>query len=136
MAEQPVQNALFHEDFYDALRDVVKALGGFKKVGADMQPEKPVDQAGRWLANALDQNRPEKLDPEQVLFLMKQGRAIGCHIAAAYISAECGYSDPQPIEPRDEMAELQRQYIESAKIMKSISERIERIQVRAVGGEA
>lgn len=36
------------------------------------------------------------------------------------------------VEPEDERAELQRQYIEAAKAMAAMGERIERLNVRAV----
>lgn len=43
-----------------------------------------------------------------------------------------GYSVPSPIEPRDEMAELQREYIAAAKTMQKLAERIERVNLKAV----
>ena len=45
----------------------------------------------------------------------------------AFIAMECGYSTPQPVEPEDERAALQRQYIEAAKSMARIADRIEQM---------
>lgn len=104
------------------------------RTGALLRPELSPDQAGRWLANALDGARPEKLSPEQVAFLVQQGRRQGCHTAMLWLAREAGYSDPQPVEPEDEMAALLRQYIEAAKVIKTIAERIERVQLRTVEG--
>lgn len=120
------QPALFHESINDALRDIVKHLGGVKKVGAEMRhADMNPDQAGRWLSDCLNDDRREKLSPDQVLYLLKRGREIGSHGAMAFIAQECGYAAPQPIEPEDEKAALQRQYIEMAKAMGKMAERIE-----------
>lgn len=119
------QPALFHESINDALRDIVKHLGGVKKVGSDMRPDLTIDNAGRWLADCLNDDRREKLSPDQVLYLLKRGREIGSHGAMAFIASECGYAAPQPIEPEDEKAALMRQYIEMGKAMLKAAERIE-----------
>lgn len=120
--EQP---ALFHESINDDLRDIVKHLGGVKRVGSEMRPDLTIDNAGRWLADCLNDDRRENLSPDQVLYLLKRGREIGSHGAMAFIAQECGYSDPQPIEPEDEKAALQRQYIEMSRALLKAAERIE-----------
>lgn len=121
------QNVLFSEDIYDALGDVVRALGGTKAVGILMRPEKPADEAGKWVKDCLNRNRLEKFDPEQVLWLLRKGREIGCHSAITYICDEAGYARPSPLEPEDERAALQRQYIESVRQAKQIADRMERL---------
>lgn len=122
-----MQVSLFHESINDALREVVAALGGTKKIGALMRPEKSPDEAARWVSDCLNADRREKFNPEHVLWLLREGRKIGCHAAMNFIAQDAGYS-AQPIEPRDEMAELQRQYIEAAKNMGKLADRIERMQ--------
>lgn len=128
MADDPIQTALFHEDIYDALWDVVKYLGGAKRVGHDMEPKKSPEQAGRWLANCLDKSRAEKLDPEQVLYLLRRGREEGCHIAMAYINRECCYAEPVPVAPEDEKARLQREYVEAVKTIKTLGDQLAKMQ--------
>lgn len=122
------QPQLFSESIYDALGDVIRALGGTKKVGAQMRPELPADEAGRWLKDCLNRNRRERFDPEQVLWLIRAGREAGCHSAINYITDECGYVRPAPMEPENEMAALQRQYIESVRMQRQIADRLERVQ--------
>lgn len=122
-----MQSALFHESITDALREVVQALGGIKKVGAAMRPEKTVDEAARWLADCLNADRREKLCPEQVLWLLREGRKTGCHAAMSYLAGEAGYAAPITIEPEDELAALQRQFIESTRSMTQMMARIERL---------
>lgn len=120
------QPALFHESINDALRELVQALGGTKAVGARMRPELPADHAGRWLNDCLNMERREHLTPEQVVWLMASGRQIGAHGAINWLAGECGYSTPAPVEPEDERARLQREYIEAVRTMQHLTERIER----------
>ncbi|MBV5337558.1 MAG: hypothetical protein J0653_06325, partial [Deltaproteobacteria bacterium] len=80
-----MQSALFHESLTDALRDVVQALGGTKKVGQMIRPEKTVEDAQRWINDCLNTDRREKFDPEQVFWLLKEGRKIGCHAGINYL---------------------------------------------------
>lgn len=121
------QPPLFVENIHTALSDVVRALGGFKRVGVELRPDKPADEAGRWLSDCLNADRRERLDYHQIIWLLKEGRRAGCHTAAHFLMHEAGYSIPQPVEPEDEMAELQRQFIESVRLQAKIAERIERV---------
>lgn len=120
------QPSLFHESFGAALADCVRALGGAKAVGHAMRPEKTIDDARKWLLNALDDGRAEKLSPDQVVWLLREARKIGCHSAAAYVMRECGYGDPQPIEPEDERAALQREFVQMGKSLQGLFARMER----------
>lgn len=120
------QPALFHESLNDVLREQVAALGGTKSVGSRMRPELPADHAGRWLNDCLNPDRREHLTPEQVMWLLIEGRKIGVHSAITWMATESGYSAPLPVEPEDERAALQREYIEAAKTMQRLAERIER----------
>ena len=122
------QPSLFYESFTDAIRDVVRACGGAKVVGSKLWPEKSPDAASRLLADCLNEHRAERLSPEHLLMLARMGKDIGCHAILHYQCQEVGYSMPNPIEPRDEAAELQRQYIEASKALIRMSERIERLR--------
>lgn len=124
MAEQ---SALFSEDFNDALKDVIRALGGTKEVGTKLRPELPAASAGAWLKDCLNPDRRERLDPEQVLWLLREGRKVGCHSAMNYLCDEAGYARASPLEPLDEAAELQRQAIAAVKQLENITKRLERI---------
>ncbi len=117
-----MQNSLFFESIDDALREVVAALGGSKKVGALMWPEKSLSEAHNLLLACLNSERRERLTPDQVLFLMRQGREAGCHAAMAFIAQHCGYAEPVPLEPEDEKARLQREFVEGVKTLSRISE--------------
>ncbi len=118
--------SLFHESLADALRECISICGGTKMVGAKLWPEKDPDHAGRLLADCLNDAKREKLSPEQVLLILRLARARGCHAGMVFIARDLGYSDPQPIEPEDERAKLQREYIEAARHMAKLADRIER----------
>lgn len=124
--DQVEQQSLFHDSLYDALKDCVRAIGEPKAVGKAMRPEKSQDEARTWLLNCLNPDRPEKFDPEQVLWILKESRKVNCHAGMAYIDRECGYADPQPIEPLDERAALQRDYIAAVKTLVAIQARMDR----------
>lgn len=109
------QPSLFHESINDALREVVLSLGGTKKVGALMRPQKMIDEAGRWVSDCLNPDRREKFDPEEIMFLLREARKIGCHTAVNHICNDAGYSNPMPVEPEDEKARLMREFIEATK---------------------
>lgn len=123
-----MQMNLIHETLTDALRDVVQAAGGNKKVGAQMYPEMPADLAAQRIRDCLNPERREIFNPEQVLFLLRMGRQCGCHAAINHISHEAGYSAPQPVEPEDEVARLQREFVEATKTLGALASHIERIQ--------
>lgn len=113
-----------------ALESVVRQLGGSKAVAPRIWPDKPVIQAQTLLCNCLNDERPEKLDFSQVLFILKLAKERGIHEGMEYIAEEVGYSKPQPIEPRDELAELLRVNLEAKREAQERDERIERLLVQ------
>lgn len=117
--------ALFHESLSDALRECIGVCGGLKAVGAKLWPEKDPDHAGRLLGDCLNDAKLEKLSPEQVMLILRLGRERGCHAGMLYMARTLGYSDPQPIEPEDERAMLQREYIAAARELARMAHRVE-----------
>ena len=100
-----------YESLNNALIACVKAAGGSSRVGPKLFPEKLADAAQRALLDHLNPERPAKLSPEQVLLIMRLARERGCHDGINYIADQLGYAEPTPIEPKDELADLIRQYI-------------------------
>lgn len=123
MAEE-AQQQLWHDCFEDALRAAVEAVGP-KTMGGELWPEKTIQQAAQLLFHCLNPERSEKLTASQVALIIKRGRQKGCHTPMAYLASECDYEQPQPVEPEDERARLQREYIEATKRLAAIAERIE-----------
>lgn len=102
------------ESIYEALKRLVEVMGGAKIVGHRMRPEKSITDARTWLLNCLNEERAEKLDPEQVLLLLRWGHEAGCHDGMNYLCREVGYANPAPLTPADELGELQRKAITAA----------------------
>jgi len=123
---ESVQAPLFHEDVYEAMNTVIMALGGSKKVGGMLWPEKKPQQAGELLKTCLNVTRQEKLDPEQVLFLLVEGQKVGCHALAGYMGQCAGYKFIA-IEPEDEKAELQKQVVAASQHFSVLIKRLEQL---------
>lgn len=124
------QQVLWHETPEEALRALIDALGGPKVVGGFLFPEKTLEDARRLVLKWCDPDRIEKPGLDHLVLMLKKGRERDCHVFAAFLLSQAGYDDPRPVEPRDEMAELQRAYVNAARDIKRIAERIERVQVR------
>lgn len=122
MTQQP----LFCEDIYEALRTVGQAYGGSKKLGSLLWPDKPIDKAAELWANCLNRARPEKLDPEQVLLVLKIGREINCHAGIDFICKQTNYKY-EAFEPEDEKAKLSRELIQLFKQLKPKLKRLEQL---------
>jgi hypothetical protein len=123
-----------YESINEALIACVKASGGSKTVGAALWPEMAPDHAQRKLLSALDDSRPEKLCPSQTVFILKLARARGFHDGIAHLLETLSYAPTNPIEPKDEAADLMRQVIESQRILAVQMERLASLQpqLRAV----
>ncbi len=125
------QADLFYESYFDALRDDVKALGGSKVVGPLFWPEKSVHVAANTLNDKLNPERRERLTEEQERLIMRRaGATRGFSAALAYICDETRFERSKPIEPQDEVAKLQREYIAAVKQLAAIAPKLDAAQVR------
>jgi hypothetical protein len=115
------------ESMNDALIECVKACGGSKQAGARLWPELAPDQAQRKMLDCLNPDRPQRLTPEQVLLVLKMARDRGNHIGIEYIADALGYTKPHPIEPEDERAILQREFVQGVGALTKLVERIEKV---------
>lgn len=116
------------EGLNQALIECVKAAGGSSNVGRKLFPEKSPESAQRALLDCLNEERPAKLSPEQVLLILRLARAKGFHGGVNFILADLGYAPTTPIEPKDEAAELGRQASELLAAAERITERLQRLQ--------
>lgn len=112
----------------DELIALVKALGGSKVVGPMLWPEKMADAAQRLLLDCLNPDRPAHLTPEQMLLLLRKARQAGHHGTVEWLMGDLGYTKPVPIAPRDEAAELQRQFIAATEQMAQMMTRMQALQ--------
>ena len=116
-------------DWNDALDGVVHALGGYKKVGCMLRPElreKPVAGA-QWLRDCLNPDKPERLNPDQVVLLLRLAKVEDYHAAKHWLDAEIGYEQGRPLNPQDEAASLQQRGADLVRELRGITERLERI---------
>lgn len=124
--------SLFHDSITDAMRDVIMAAGGFKAVGSLMFPEAPIDHAAGKVRDCLNPDRREKFSPDQLMMIVRLGRQHGCHALVNYIAHGGVYADPVPVEPEDEVARLQREFIEATRSLSAMAQRIEQLNTSAV----
>lgn len=96
---------LFHDDFRDALRHAIKALGGYEVVGADLWPAKLRKAAGNWLNDCLNPERPAKLDLEEVVQIMRLARDKGIHCAMYQLCDDALYARPPIVAPKSPLEE-------------------------------
>ena len=115
------------ESINDALIECVKALGGSKSVGCMLWPEKAPEAAQRALLDCLNGDRPARLSPEQVLLLLRKARQAGFHGAAEWLMGDLGYARPVPLEPAEEMAALQRDFLRATSALEGVAKRFEQM---------
>ncbi len=121
------QYELFHETIYKALDTCVQALGGSQKVGCALWGESALpEEQGRKLDHCLG-NHAQKLSLDEFLVILRKAHDVGCHAGTNFICRNAGYSDPQPLNIEDEIAELQKTYIESVKTQRHLTKRLERL---------
>lgn len=129
LSEQNVnkQIPMFFEDIHEAISTDVAALGGKKAVGSMLWGESQTpDKAGEKLSNCLNSEHRQKLSLNEMLVIQREARKIGSYATAHFIASETGFTQPQPIEPEDEKAKLQTQFIQAIKAAEQLSKKMER----------
>jgi hypothetical protein len=124
------QDRLFITDIYDALGDLVRAAGGPKAVGEALYPKKQPDDAAGYVKDCLNRTRRETFDPEEIHWLMKRGREVGCHDPINWICAQAGYSKPEPLEPESELSKLLREYVATGQRLVELQPKIEELRAK------
>lgn len=117
---------LFVESIEEAIAEVAVACGGRKAFAAAMWPALPVREAHNRLDACLNPERREQFHPSDLLYIIRRGRESGRHSLMLFLARECGYTDPQPVEPEDERAQLQREFIQAQKGFEQLARRMER----------
>lgn len=125
---QPGQPALFVEDVTDALRAAIDAAGGRKRVGGALWPAKGAEAAGRYLADCLNPSRSERLNPDEVVHVLRLARDAGYHGAKHWLDEALGYAPTPPVDPEDQAAELARQIASAGDNLRRAVAALERLQ--------
>lgn len=118
------------ESLNQVLIDCVKAAGGSAIVGPKMFPEKLAEAAQRALLDCLNDDRPAKLSPDQTLLILRLAREKGFHGGIDYVLDVLGYTPTTPVEPRDEVADLMREFHASVALQAQLVQRMERAASR------
>lgn len=118
------------ESFNDALIECCKAAGGSKVVGVALWPARGVDAAQRHLLACLNPDRAEKLGPDEVVHVMRLARDKGCHAGIEFLAAELSYTQPKPVEPKDEADQLRRELLEMGKCLQARLDRLDQLERR------
>lgn len=116
------------ESLNEALVACVKACGGSKQVGPMLWPEKASEAAQRLLLDCLNEDRPAHLSPDHVVLVLRLAHAKGYHAGFDFLAYSLGYAKPVPIEPRNEVADLQRQFVAATQSMAAMVARMEQLQ--------
>jgi hypothetical protein len=75
----------------DAAAQVAIAVGGKKKLAAMIWPGLPTAAAHKRLLDSLNENRPHKLGPDELIALGRIGRMNGVHAVASLMCDFSGY---------------------------------------------
>lgn len=124
------QFALIIDTVNDAIRDTVRALGP-KLVAQALWPAKKPEAAERYLDDCLNPTREQKLSIEEILLVARMGRAKGLHLITTFICRDIGYADPMPVDPDDQVAELQRVFLERSDELIALGHQIKRMHGRS-----
>jgi hypothetical protein len=116
------------------LRAAVDAIGGPKVVGHMLWPASTVGSAHTSLLDALNRDRPAKLSPDQVIFILREARKRGHHEAMHWLCDSAGYAEPQPLALLDEAAELQRAFITATAGLSAMLQRLQTLGLAPTPG--
>ncbi|MCP4304679.1 MAG: hypothetical protein GY788_07350 [bacterium] len=109
------QQELWHDTPEDALRTVVDALGGPKRVAGKLWPAKSMADGQRLLLHCLDRDRREKLDLAEIMLLGRMARDAGCFVFMAYLANAWDFETPEPLDPDTEEDAQRREFVESVR---------------------
>lgn len=125
-------SSLFCESIEEAVVEVAQRCGGRKAFAAEMWPSMPVREAHNRFDACCNPERRETFHPSDLLYIARRGREAGCHALMLFLARESGYSDPQPLEPGDERAKLQREFAEAVRAQAKLVERMERLNAASL----
>jgi hypothetical protein len=123
------------DTFEDALKAAVMAMGGFKAVAGRMRPadfENKPEQGADWLRKCLSGDRRERLDPTQVLWILREARRVGFHSAMDYACGDTGYK-ATPVDNEEQIKDLSQAIASGMEQLQAAVQQLARLQTR--GGE-
>lgn len=116
------QQLLDHEIPEDALAADIANIGGLYKVGKMLRPELEKKAARDWLLNCLNPKHKQNLTLAQMDLVKGWARQVGSTYFSEYWATTNKMSKPVKIEPEDEKAKLQREFVSCFKRMEGMAE--------------
>ena len=113
-----------------ALRACIEALGGAKKVGAQLFPDKTMENARDYLLACVNPDRQEKLSMSQIIFIFRSAKNAGFHAGFDFWAREAEY-EIRPITKAEEVDRLTSVVEQSSKTLALAVAALERIQKAA-----
>lgn len=120
------QDKLFYESALQAVEiAIAESAFTYKQVASHLWPAKKPDTAYARLKACLNDDKDEKFSFEEIIEICKH---IDRYDPLYFFADECSHSRGEPCAPEDEAANLQREFIASAKRMENIAARIEKLR--------
>lgn len=117
----------------DALKAVVMALGGFKKVGVAMRGADfngDAEKAADWLRKCLQGDRREQLHLAHVQWLLREAKRAGFHAAMDYFAGTVEYK-AQPVDAEQQVRDLQERIAAGVEGLNKAMQQLASLQARA-----
>lgn len=112
----------FHETAEDATSSAIIRSGkSFKEVAHETWPSMPIDTAYARLKNCLRHDAREKLLADEHVFI---ANLVGEFDFLFYVAQKCHHTQPNPVEPEDEKAQLYREVISAVKRSEQLAQRL------------
>lgn len=128
-----IQQTLIYDGWQEAVNVAIVNSGkSMKQVAVALWPHMKMDSAYARLKGALNPEKPEKLQFDEIIFICNY---CGQFDPLYFMAQECGHSRPELRIPEDEQALLMQRFNESVTEVKKIAQRLEQLNqstVRAV----
>lgn len=126
------QKQLFNPDdnIHKALAMDVDALGGAAQAAVLLWPaeaEADIHRAQRKVSDCLNPGNRQKFSLDEFLFIQREAKKRNSFNSLYFQCHDIGMTKPQPIEPEDEFARLQREFIEAQRAMGNMIEQMEKL---------
>lgn len=127
-----MQNELpFFETPEQAIEACINALGGAKKVGPMLWPDKSIDNARTYLLACVNHDRAENLNYSQLIFIFREAKALGFHAGFQWFANEIEY-DVRPITKSEEVDRLTGIIEQSTKALAQSISALERLTQKPI----
>ena len=128
------QLPLYVETEIEALHALAQAVGGWKSLACLLRPElaDDPDRAGRWLSDALNDEKRDTWKGEHQLRALRIGKQHDCHVYAAWLNNAAGYEAPKPKAVQSERSRLLDENEKLQAQMRRNYERLDEIDAQPV----